>query len=175
MQLAVSALAALIVVGSAAAPPARALDLAPAPKVFIKDGESYRWQVAHGVTGGLILSGPLRADGSNIDLVITCSGLRSGGVQVRFYEPKPGASQLRLRTATSVFRVPRGAQTYEARAFLEGRGDVPRNFFKALARTPTISVEYAGQSTDFAGPGVALTEHFQRYCSSLARRAVVDE
>jgi len=175
MLSAVPSIVALIVIGSTAAPTARALDLAPAAKVFVKDGESYRWQVAHGVTGSVNLSGPLRPDGSNIDLVITCSGLRSGGIQARFYEPKADGAQLRLRTVDRVFRVHRGVQTFGARSFVEGHGDLPDGFFKSLADTPTVSVEYAGQVTVFPGPGAPLVEHFHRYCSSLARRAAADE
>lgn len=154
---------------------ARALNRAPPPMEFTKDGKAFQWSIAHGVTGGLILSGPLEADGSNISMVIACSGLRSGAIQTRFYEPKANAAQLRLRTADRVFRVYRGIETSGSRTFVAGSGDLPDGFFKSLASSANVAVEYAGQVTTFPGPGQPLVKHFHRYCSSLSRRAAVDE
>lgn len=154
---------------------AQALDRAAPSTEFTRDGKSYRWGVAHGVTGGLILSGPQEADGSNVSLVITCSGLRSGAIQARFYEPKTDATQLRLRTGDRVFSVHSGIQTFGARSFVEGSGDLPGGFFKSLARSANVSMEYADQVTTFPGPGELMVEHFHRYCSSLSRRAGIDE
>jgi hypothetical protein len=154
---------------------AMATDRAPPPRDFVQGGQAYRWSVAHGVTGGLLLSGSARADGSNVDLVLTCSGLKSGGVQARFYEPAANAAQLRVRTTDAVFRVHRGVETIRERDFVGGQGDMPDGYLSSLARTPVISIEYAGRVTTFPGPGKALAEHFARYCSELARRATRDE
>lgn len=62
-----------LVIGAAWAVHAMATDRAPSPKDFLQGGQAYHWGVAHGVTGGLLLSGPARADGSNVDLVLSCS------------------------------------------------------------------------------------------------------
>jgi hypothetical protein len=164
-----------LVVGAAWAVHAMATDRAPPPKAFVQGGQAYHWSVAHGVTGGLLLIGPARADGSNVDLVLSCSGLKSGGVQARFYEPAANAAQLRVRTADTVFRVYRGVETLREHSFVGGQGDMPDGYLGSLARTPTISIEYADRVTTFPGPGKALAEHFGRYCSELARRATRDE
>lgn len=151
------------------------LDRAPPPKDFVQDGVSYHWRVAHGVTGSLSLDGLKTADGYDLSLVLSCSGLRSGGVQARFYEPKPNAAQLRVRTADTVFRVYRGINEFREHSFVEGHGDLPDGYLKSLATSPTVTVEYAGQSRTFPGPGKALAEHFGRYCSELSQRAARDE
>jgi hypothetical protein len=164
-----------LVFGAAWAVHAMATDRAPLPKDFVKGGQAYHWSVAHGVTGGLLLSGPARPDGSNVDLVLSCSGLKSGGVQARFYAPAANSAQLRVRTVDTVFRVYRGVETIRERSFVGGQGDMPDGYLSSLTRTPTISIEYAGRVTTFPGPGKALAEHFGRYCSELARRAARDE
>lgn len=164
-----------LVIGAAWAVHAMATDRAPPSKDFVQGGQAYDWSVAHGVTGGLLLSGPTRADGSNVDLVLSCSGLKSGGVQARFYEPAANAVQLRVRTSDTVFRVYRGVEIIRERNFVGGQGDMPDGYLSSLARTPMISIEYGGRVTTFPGPGKALAEHFGRYCSELARRATRDE
>ncbi len=164
-----------LIAGAVWAVHAMANDRAPPPKDFVQYGQAYQWSVAHGITGGLLLAGPPHADGSNVDLVLTCSGLRSGGVQARFYAPVAYASQLRVRTVDAVFRVSRGIETQGHRTFVEGQGDMPDGYLSSLARTPSISIEYADRVTNFPGPGKALAEHFGRYCSELARRAARDE
>jgi len=170
-----SAAAVALLAGGVWAVHAMATDRAPPPKYFVQQGQSYHWSVAHGVSGGLVLVGPARADGSNVDLVLSCSGLRSGGVQARFFEPAANASQLRVRTADTAFRVYRGIETVGAQSFVSGHGDLPDGYLRSLARTPTISIEYADQVTTFPGPGKALAEHFSRYCAKLAERASRDE
>ena len=154
---------------------AMGVDLAPPAKTFVQDGRSYRWAVAHGVTGGLIMAGPQRADGSNVELTLGCSGLKSGDIVARLYEPQANAAQLRLRTEDSVFRVYRGIQEFHGHSYVEGRGDMPNGYLRSLARTATVSVEYGDRVTTFPGPGTALAEHFGRYCAQLAYRATRDE
>jgi hypothetical protein len=154
---------------------AMGVDRAPPPKTFTQYGQTYQWGVAHGVTGGLIMSGPPRADGSNVDLVLTCSGLRSGGVVAHLYEPQVDAVQLRVRTQDTVFRVRRGIETFKGRSYVDGQGDMPDGYLRSLATTPTVSVEYGDRVTAFPGPGKALAQHFGRYCAELARTASHDE
>lgn len=166
------------------------VDRAPPEKAFTRDGGTYRWGVAHGLTGSLSISGPIqsftepprrageepiRVETGDMSLVLTCSGLKSGGVQARFYAPKPGTMQLRVRTDDSVFRVRPRNQVLGGPDFVEGQGDLPDDYLKSLASTRTVSVEYAGQATSFPGPGKALAEHFGRYCAQLAQRASHDE
>lgn len=173
-------------------------DLAPAPSTFTRDGQNYRWDVAHGVTGTLGISREVdprldpklartvprltRTSGGDTNvrvhvpvLVLSCSGLRSGGVQARFYAPRGGAAQLRFTAGASVFRVHRGVEDQGGEPFVEGHGDLPDNFFPALADASTVSVAYGDKVTTFPGPGKALVSHFKRYCVSLAQRASRDE
>ncbi|KSB87309.1 hypothetical protein AS593_21915 [Caulobacter vibrioides] len=164
--------AALTVAMVAACAPS---DRVPPQKPFVKDGAEYHWSLAHGVTGGLLLIGPERAGGGNVELVLSCSGLKSGGMQARFYAPAGGAAQLRLRADDMVFRVRQRVETFGEQSFVGGNGDLPDNYFDALAKAPTVTVEYAGQATVFAGPGEAHTRHFARYCGELAERASRDE
>ncbi|PHY19398.1 hypothetical protein [Caulobacter sp. BP25] len=170
-----TATAVALLAGGAWAVHAMATDSAPPRKYFVQHGHSYHWSVAHGVTGGLLLVGPARADGSNVDLVLSCSGLKSGGVQARFYAPAANAAQLRVRTTDTVFRVYRGVETQGERSFVGGQGDMPDGYLSSLARTPTLSIEYADRVTTFPGPGEALAGHFGRYCAELAKRAARDE
>jgi hypothetical protein len=151
------------------------VDLAPPLARFSQGGERYHWSVAHGVTGSVALSKDIGEGRSVTELVISCSGVHSGGFQARFYEPQGGAAQLRLTAGKSVFRVYRGVQDLGGRPFVEGRGDLPDGFFDALAGSPTVSVAYGDRTTTFPGPGAALTGHFQRYCQSLAQRGTHDE
>jgi hypothetical protein len=150
-------------------------DRAPAPKTFVQFGQDYRWAVAHGLTGSVSIYGPIGPDGREQGLVLTCSGLKSGGVQARFYAPKPYSPQLRVRTDDAVFRVRSSPYEVGGPAFVEGQGDLPERYLKSLATTKTVSVEYAGQARTFPGPGKALAEHFGRYCAELAQRASHDE
>lgn len=154
---------------------AKTFDRAPPPKVFDHAGGSYQWDVAHGLTGSLSVSGPWGGSGAKMDLVLTCSGLTSGGVQARFYAPQPNTPQLRVRTADAVLRVRSGINDVGGPKFVEGHGDLPKGYFASLATTPTVSVEYAGQVTTFPGPGKPLAEHFGRYCAELAQHASRDE
>jgi hypothetical protein len=169
---------------------AMGVDRAPPPKTFVQGGETYRWSVAHGLTGSIAISGPIRSfteppsrpgdqptrvETGNMYLVLTCSGMTSGGLQARFYAPKPPTLQLRLRTDDAVFRVRPRANDLGGANFVEGQGDLPDGYLQSLARTETVSVEYADQATTFPGPGKALTEHFGRYCRQLAQRASHDE
>ena len=154
---------------------AKTFDHAPPPKIFQHEGGSYQWSVAHGLTGSLSVSGPWGGSGAKMDLVLTCSGLTSGGVQARFYAPQPNTPQLRVRTADAVFRVRSGINDVGGPKFVEGEGDLPQGYLKSLATTPTVSVEYAGQVTTFPGPGKPLAEHFGRYCAGLAQQASRDE
>nr|WP_295113200.1 hypothetical protein [uncultured Caulobacter sp.] len=154
---------------------AMGVDRAPPPKTFTQYGQTYQWGVAHGVTGGLIMSGPPRADGSNVGLVLSCSGLRSGGVVAHLYEPQVDAAQLRVRTQGAVFRVQRGIETFKGRSYVDGQGDMPDGYLRSLASTGTVSIEYGDRVTTFPGPGKALAEHFGRYCAQLAQRALHDE
>ncbi len=154
---------------------AKTLDRAPPAKTFVHQGETYQWNVAHGLTGSLSVAGPLKPDGAGLGLVLTCSGLTSGGVQARFYAPQPNTPQLRVRTADTVLRVRSSIYDVGGPKFVEGRGDLPKGYLSSLATTPTVSVEYAGQVTTFPGPGKALAEHFSRYCAELAQHAAHDE
>jgi hypothetical protein len=140
-------------------------------------GETYQWSVAHGLTGSISISGPYRSNQSaqDLGLVLTCSGLTSGGVQARFYSPQPNTPQLRVRTADAVFRVRSSIYDVGGPKFVQGQGDLPSGYLKSLGSTHTVSVEYAGQITTFPGPGKALAEHFGRYCAELAQRASHDE
>jgi len=166
------------------------VDRAPPPKTFVQRGDTYRWSAAHGLTGSIAISGPIRSftqpplqsgdepvrvETGDMYLVLTCSGLTSGGVQARFYAPKPPTLQLRVRTDDAVFRVRPRANDVGGADFVEGQGDLPAHYLDSLARTETISVEYADQVTTFPGPGRALAEHFGRYCRQLAQRASHDE
>ncbi len=166
---------ALAIAGFALQSDAIGADLAPPAKTFVQDGKSYRWSVAHGATGGLLLIGPSRADGSNVELSLGCSGLKSGGVAAHFYEPQADAAQLRVRTDRAVFRVYRGVQTYKGRSYVDGYGDLPDGYLGSLASTATVSVEYGARVTTFPGPGKALAEHLGQYCAQLAKRAARDE
>jgi hypothetical protein len=151
------------------------VDLAPPEMRFSQGGEAYHWGVAHGVTGSVALSREIGGGRSAPELVISCSGVHSGGFQARFYEPQGGAAQLRLTAGKSVFRVYRGVQDLGDHPFVEGHGDLPDGFFDALSDTPTVSIAYGARTTTFPGPGAALTRHFQRYCQSLAQRGTRDE
>jgi hypothetical protein len=169
-------------------------DLAPPPSTFTQDGQDYRWNVAHGVTGSLAVS--RQVDPQSIPelahavpqltrtlgvsgkggvrayvpvLVLTCSGVHSGAVQARLYAPRSGAAQLRFTAGASVFRVYRGVQDLDSRVFVEGHGDLPDDFFPALAKASTVSVAYGDKLSTFPGPGRALVDHFKRYCVSLPR------
>jgi hypothetical protein len=162
---------------------AREAQRAPADVSFSQGGQQYKWGVANGVTGALSLGREVdvRTVGADTvktyatELVVACSGLRSGALQARLYSPQAGAAQLRLTAGPSVFRVYRGVQDVGARPFVDGHGDLPDGFFSALAETPTISVAYGDKVTTFPGPGKALTVFFQNYCRSLAQRASRDE
>ncbi len=174
------------------------IDRAPPPSTFTRDGQNYHWDVAHGVTGSLGLSREvdprsvpelaraaprltrtLGADTSMRSyvpvLMLSCSGVHSGGVQARLYAPQGGAAQLRFTAGPSVFRVHRGIEDQGGGPFVEGHGDLPDNFFPALADASTVSVAYGDKVTTFPGPGKALVNHFKRYCVSLAQRASRDE
>lgn len=174
------------------------IDRAPPPSTFTRDGQNYHWDVAHGVTGSLGLSRevdpravpglahmarPLTrtlGDGTSLHsyvpvLMLSCSGVHSGGVQARLYAPQGGAAQLRFTAGASVFRVHRGVQDQGGEPFVEGRGDLPDNFFPALADAQLVSIAYGDKVTTFPGPGKALVNHFKRYCVSLAQRASRDE
>jgi hypothetical protein len=186
----VGCLAALGVVGVQYA--AAWTDRAPPPSTFTRDGQNYRWNVAHGVTGSLGVSrevDPRSVPGAahvlggsetNVRtyapvLMLSCSGVHSGGVQARLYAPQGGAAQLRFTAGPSVFRVYRGVRDQGDGPFVEGHGDLPDNFFSALADAPTVSVAYGDKVSAFPGPGKALVNHFKRYCVSLAQRAARDE
>ncbi len=174
------------------------VDRAPPASTFTRDGQNYHWDVAHGVTGSLGLSRevdprsvpglahmvpPLtRTLGGDTSmrsyvpvLMLSCSGVHSGGVQARLYAPQGGAAQLRFTAGPSVFRVHRGIEDQGGGPFVEGHGDLPDNFFPALADASTVSVAYGDKVTTFPGPGKALVNHFKRYCVSLAQRASRDE
>lgn len=174
-------------------------DLAPPPSAFPLDGQNYRWNVAHGVTGSLGVSREVdprsvpglaraipqltRTSGdSDVSirsyvpvLMLSCSGVHSGGVQARLYAPQGGAAQLRFTAGPSVFRVYRGIGDQGGGPFVEGHGDLPDNFFPALADARMVSIAYGDKVTTFPGPGKALVNHFKRYCVSLAQRASRDE
>lgn len=168
------------------------VDLAPPPSTFTQDGQNYRWDVAHGVTGSLGVSREVdprsvpdlaRAvpqltrtlgGGTNVRtyvpvLMLSCTGVHFGGIQARLYAPQGGAAQLRFTAGPSVFRVHRGVQDQGNGPFVEGQGDLPDDFFPALAKASTVSVAYGDKLTTFPGPGTALAEHFKRYCVTLAR------
>ncbi|MDR6626773.1 hypothetical protein [Caulobacter segnis] len=164
-----------LIAGAVWAVHAMANDSAPPPKDFVQYGQAHSWRVAHGLTGSVSFSGPLGSDGREQGLVITCSGLKSGGVQARFYAPEPYSPQLRVRTDDAVFRMRSSPYDVGGPAFVEGHGDLPDGYLKSLATTKTIRVEYAGKARSFPGPGKALAEHFGRYCAQLARNASRDE
>lgn len=169
------------------------VDSAPPPLMFTQDGQRYQWNVAHGVTGSLGISqevdprlapelaralgvsGTSEAHAYVPVLNLSCSGLHSGGIQARLYAPQGGAAQVRFTAGPSVFRVYRGVENLGLGPFVAGRGDLPDNFFPALADAPAVSVAYGDKVTVFPGPGRALVTHFKRYCASLAQRASRDE
>ena len=174
------------------------IDRAPPPSTFTRDGQNYHWDVAHGVTGSLGLSRevdprsvpqlaravaqltPSQGGDTSVRtyapvLMLSCSGVHSGGVQARLYAPQGGAAQLRFTAGPSVFRVHRGIEDQGGGPFVEGHGDLPDNFFAALADAPMVSIAYGDKVTTFPGPGKALVNHFERYCVSLAQRASRDE
>jgi hypothetical protein len=174
-------------------------DLAPAPSTFVRDGQTFQWSVAHGVTGslgvsrevdprsipGLARATPQLTKAMGVSdvglrsyvpvLMLSCSGVHSGGVQARLYAPQGGAAQLRFTAGPSVFRVYRGIEDQGEGPFVEGHGDLPDNFFPALADASTVSIAYGDKVTTFPGPGKALVNHFKRYCVSLAQRGARDE
>jgi hypothetical protein len=172
-----------LLAGAAWAAHAMANDGAPPAKDFVRDGQSYRWSVAHGVTGALAVTGPIRSTSEGAArveigrtyLVLGCSGLKSAAVQARFYGPVANATQLRVRTADAVFRVRAGTEVLGDQTFVGGHGDLPDGYLASLARAPTVSIEYGGQVATLPGPGKALAEHFGRYCAQLAQRASHDE
>lgn len=153
---------------------AQALDRAP-DQYFVQNGQTLRWGAAHGIVGSVSVAGPVGPDGRELGLVLTCSGLTSGGVQARFYAPRPHTPQLRVRMDDVVLRVRPKTYNIGGPDFVEGQGDLPAGYFKSLAKTQTISVEYDGQVTTFPGPGEVLARHFGRYCAELARKASHDE
>ncbi|WP_146218097.1 MULTISPECIES: hypothetical protein [unclassified Caulobacter] len=161
--------AAALAAGAAGAQPK------PPKKSFQQDGRDYYWDVGHGATGGLALNGPRQADGRSETLVLTCSGLTSGGIQARFYAPSGHAAQLRVRVGDTALRVHRTINQDFGPMFVEGRGDLPAGFLAALEQAPTVSVEYAGQTRVYPGPGQALAAHFANYCDELSRRSARDE
>lgn len=186
-----SVLGAVTVLGGGGYATAR-IDLAPAPSTFMRDGQNYQWSVAHGVIGSLgisrevdpgsvpRLSRMFGASDAKVRtyvpvLMLSCSGVHSGGVQARLYAPQGGAAQLRFTAGPSVFRVHRGVEDQGDGPFVEGHGDLPDNFFPALADAPMVSIAYGDKVTTFPGPGRALVNHFKRYCVSLAQQASRDE
>ena len=153
-------------------------DRAPPPKPFELNGEQFQWGVAHGVVGSVGLSRQTAAwEGGGAwtpELVITCSGLQSGGLQERTFAPKDGEALI-VRAGDITFQVGEGVREFGPRRFVEGQGDLPTGWFDALSQAPTITVTYAGVSRSVPGPGPDLTKHFERYCRDLARRSPRDE
>jgi hypothetical protein len=154
-------------------------DRAPPPKAFDLDGERFHWAVAHGVVGSVGLSRRTAVfdDGTEWtpELLITCSGMVSGGIQERTFVPKGGKVQLRVKAGDKTLRVRNGIREFGQHRFVEGQGDLPPGWFDALSQAPTVTVTYAGESRSVPGPGPELTRHFERYCRDLARRTSRDE
>lgn len=154
-------------------------DRAPPPKAFDRDGERFQWSVAHGVVGSVGLSRQTAVweDGAawTPEVLITCSGLRSGGLQERTFVPVDGQAPLALTAGDKTFHVRNGVREFGQHRFVEGHGDLPSDWFDALSKAPTITVTYAGASRSFPGPGPDLAKHFERYCRDLARRSSRDE
>lgn len=136
---------------------------------FIQDGQTYTWSIANGATGGLALS-----RGSSTELILSCSGIASGGLQVRAFQPGT-AKQLRMRLNETVFRMRAVPAELGGKHFVEGRGDLPTAFFDALARAAAIFVEYGDQQRSFRAPGKDVAGQLERYCVYLAGRAADDE
>lgn len=169
------------VIGLAAAQ-TPAVDRRPDDKVFEQDGQTYSWDVAHGLTGSVSLTRragvrppPSGGEGESwdVDIVLTCSGIASGGLQVRTFAPT-NAPQIRLRMGDAVFRVRPQSHELAGRRFVQGRGDLPDGFFTALASAETVAVEYGSERLTFPGPGAPLANHFHRYCEGLAAEAAKD-
>ena len=154
-------------------------DRAPPPKAFDQDGGRFQWNVAHGVVGSVGLSrqtGIWQGGGEwTPELLITCSGVQSGGIQERTFVPVGGKVQLAVKAGDKTFRVRNGIREFGSHRFVEGLGDLPNGWFDALSKAPTITVTYADASRSFPGPGPDLTKHFERYCRDLARRSSRDE
>ena len=154
-------------------------DRAPPPKAFDLKGERFHWDVAHGVVGSVGLSRRTAVlDGGTTwtpELLILCSGIRSGGLQERTFLPRDGGEPLAVMAGEATFRVRHGVREIGEYGFVEGQGDLPIGWFDALSTAPTITVSYAGSSRSFPGPGPDLTKHFERYCRDLSRRSKQDE
>lgn len=181
MRITTACVAVLLASGFAAAQ-TPVIDRKPDDKQFELRGQSYRWSVAHGVAGSVLLT---RQNGTrsspsgtvtrwDTEIVLTCSGVTSGGLQTRLFAPA-NARQIRLRTGNVVFRVRSMPEEQVGRKFVQGQGDLPTGFFAALASAETVAVEYGSETLTIPGPGAPLAEHFQRYCEALAVRAAKDE
>ena len=164
----------LIVMGVAGLMLASSLAMARVPSVkFTSAGETYYWDAMYGVTGNIGLFRHT-ALGGDLDFLVTCTGTRSGGMQARLYEPQQQAIQLRLKAQDMVFRVNRQINDADQRPFVEGQGDLPDNFFAALAKSPQLTIIYGDKTRTIRGPGKVMAEDFRRYCDELRRRSLVD-
>jgi len=181
MRITTACVAVLLASGFAAAQ-TPGFDRRPDDKQFELGGQRYRWGVAHGVTGSVMLTRqseqqslpPGMVTRWDVEIVLTCSGVASGGLQTRMFAPT-NAPQIRLMTGDVVFRVRSMPEEQAGRTFVKGQGDLPTGLFAALASAETVAVEYGSETLTIPGPGAPLAEHFQRYCETLAVRAAKDE
>lgn len=167
----------IVLIASATLAACAPSDRAPKDKHFTLDGVPYHWTVAHGVTGGLLLIGPARADGGNVTLALGCKNLKSGMVGARL---ETAVSQMKsnetmvpgeliFRAGELVLRTPGKP---EAPGTLSIAGDIalPPDYFAALAKTAMVSIGYESRNYIFVGPGKGLSRHFERYCAKLDAR-----
>jgi hypothetical protein len=145
------------------------IDRVPPAEPFRAGDDTFVWRLAHGVTGSLAVSRVTGAGSSTPQVVMICSGMTRGGLQVRDADAQEG--RLQISAGSRTFAVE--GRPYEGldRPAGYGEGDFPEGWFEALSTAQTVSVGFADRTAVFKGPGGPAVAHFRRYCEELDRRA----
>ncbi len=145
------------------------VDRAPPSEVFRKDGKTYEWGLAHGVTGGLFI---LRRDSAGHGVpyvVMTCDNRRRGAVQLRGDLAHAGPVEITARGVTFSAETILEDPSRGVGPIAEGKGYFAPDWFHALSAADVVTVSSGGRVFEAPGPGAAA-DHYKRYCTTLEKR-----
>lgn len=138
---------------------------------FNVQGGTFEWTVANGGKGGLLLGRTTEDGAVQPVLVITCDGLRRGGLQARLFTADPGPLPLELTAGDAVMSVPTRRGLVGSQPTLEGEGAMPEGWAEALGAASVLKLRYSDQGIEVQGPGPEKAGAFGAHCRELDARS----
>ncbi|MBB4081509.1 hypothetical protein [Brevundimonas lenta] len=136
---------------------------------FRVDSGALAWSVADGAPAALVLSRETTPGTARPVLIISCDGLKTGGLDVRLFRAEPTLTPLELTAGAATLTVPGQPGQVGDQTRLKGEGELPADWAGAIAGARMLKLRYGDQGIEVQGPGREMADAFGRHCRTLER------